>query len=178
MDERSTAAPLEIGDGETAVSIVGKVDRIDAAGGKLAVSDYKRKYSPRFRDLADGLDLQAALYIMAVEKYLCPPGGQVAGGGYYSVEGRRKDGGMWRAELTGAIRHRAAKDAGNLSEKEWADVQAQIRRQVLAYTRGIEAGSFPVRPAGDCPPYCVARGICRYDGGRGGDNRPGGENHG
>jgi ATP-dependent helicase/nuclease subunit B len=174
MDENSQISPLELACGEGLVRVVGKVDRIDAAGDKLAVIDYKRKYGPRFRDLENGLDLQAALYIMAVERHLCPAGGQVAGGGYYSIEGRRKDGGMWRAELAADIRHRAAKDAGNLAAEDWSALQDEIRRKVLAYARGIEAGLFPVRPAAPCPPYCIARTICRYDAGE----QAGGESDG
>lgn len=176
MDESSQTAPLELTAGGDVTRIVGKIDRIDAVGDKLAVIDYKRKYAPRFRDLADGLDLQAALYIMAVEQHLCPADGLVAGGGYYSVEGRRKDGGMWRSELAGDIGHRAAKDAGNLTAEDWTGLQQEIRLRVLTYCRDIEAGLFPVRPTGPCPPYCTARAICRYEAG--GDQAAGGESDG
>ncbi|MDR7868131.1 MAG: PD-(D/E)XK nuclease family protein [Sporomusaceae bacterium] len=176
MDPASVPEPLEIAAGERPLKIVGKVDRIDAVGGKLAVMDYKRKYAPRFRDLAAGTDLQAALYIMAAERFLCPEGGEVAGGGYYSVENARKDGGMWRAELAGDIGHRAAKEAGNLTAAEWAALQADIRRLACEYVAGIRSGEFPVRPAAECPSYCAARAVCRY---RPDDGRPqGGESDG
>jgi ATP-dependent helicase/nuclease subunit B len=176
MDPASVAEPLTVGDGGERLQVRGKVDRIDAAGDKLAIIDYKRRYSPRFRDLATGLDLQAALYIMAAEKFLCPAGGTVAGGGYYSVENAAKEGGMWRAELTDAIGHRAAKEAGNLAAAAWDDLQAGLGRLVCGYGAGIRDGVFPVRPASGCPPYCVARAVCRYraedvraGGGEGGD---------
>lgn len=162
MDARSVASPLELSvDGEV-INIVGKVDRIDAAGDKLAVVDYKRKTCPPFRQLAQGLDLQAALYIMAVERFLCQGDGQVAGGGYYSVEARKKEGGMWRDELADEIVHRKAKRDGNLSAVEWEELQEKVRQQVGRCVAGIRAGNFPVAPAGDCPPYCIASGICRY----------------
>ena len=113
---------------------------------------------------------------MAVERFLCPEGGTVAGGGYYSVENAAKEGGMWRAELTDEIGHRAAKEAGNLAAAEWDGLQADIARLVGGYGAGIRAGVFPVRPAADCPPYCVARAVCRY---RAEDVRAGGgENDG
>ncbi|MDT8900526.1 PD-(D/E)XK nuclease family protein [Anaeroselena agilis] len=176
MDAASVSEPLEIVVGDRQLRIVGKIDRIDAAGDKLAVTDYKRKSTPRFRDLAAGTDLQAALYIMAAERFLCPAGGEVAGGGYYSVENARKEGGMWRAELAGDIGHRAAKDAGNLAAADWDALQAELRRLAGEYCAGIRRGEFPVRPALDCPPYCVARSMCRY---RPEDGRPaGGETNG
>ncbi len=174
MDAASTAEPLELTAGDEPLYVRGKIDRIDAAGDKLAVIDYKRRYAPRFRDLAAGLDLQAALYIMAAERFLCPEGGTVAGGGYYSVEYARKEGGMWRAELAGDIGHRAAKEAGNLDAAAWEEQQAEIRRLAGGYAAGIRAGIFPVRPAADCPPYCIGRAVCRYraddDNGEGGEN--------
>lgn len=176
MDAASVPEPLEIVAGERPLKVVGKVDRIDAVGGKLAVMDYKRKYAPRFRDLAAGTDLQAALYIMAAERFLCPEGGEVAGGGYYSVENAKKEGGMWRTELADEIGHRAAKEAGNLVAADWEALQADIRRLASEYGAGIRRGEFPVRPAAECPPYCVARAICRY---RPEDGRPaGGESDG
>jgi len=162
MDGASVASPLTLDIGGQQVDIVGKVDRIDQVGDKLAVIDYKRKGCPPFRKLAQGIDLQAALYIMAVERFLCPAGGEVAGGGYYSVEARKKEGGMWRAELADAICHRAAKRDGNLDREEWSAVQAAVRQQVQRYVGGIRSGHFAVRPAADCPPYCIAREICRY----------------
>ncbi len=171
MDAASVPEPLEIAAGERLLRIIGKIDRIDTVGGKLAVMDYKRKHAPRFRDLAAGTDLQAALYIMAAERFLCPQGGEVAGGGYYSVENARKEGGMWRAELAGDIGHRAAKEAGNLAAADWEALQADIRRLAGEYCAGIRKGEFPVRPAAECPSYCVARAICRY---RPEDGRPGG----
>lgn len=171
MDAASAAEPLALAEG---LYVRGKIDRVDAAGDTLAVLDYKRKYAPRYRDLATGLDLQAALYVMAAERFLCPAGGTVAGGGYYSVEYARKEGGMWRAELAGDIGHRAAKDAGNLDAAAWEEQQAEIRRLADEYAAGIRRGVYPVRPAGDCPPYCIGRAVCRYraedDRGEGGEN--------
>ncbi len=176
MDDASVAAPLVLDAGGQPLQVAGKIDRIDAAGSRLAVLDYKRKYAPSFRDLAAGTDLQAALYIMAVETFLCPSGGEVAGGGYYSVENAKKEGGMWRAELAPEISHRAAKEAGNLDAAAWEAVQADLRRRVGDYAAGIRAGLFPPRPAAECPPYCIARSVCRY---RPEDARQaGGENNG
>jgi ATP-dependent helicase/nuclease subunit B len=162
MDGASATSPLTLDCGGKLVNIVGKVDRIDKAGNKLAVIDYKRKGCPSYRKLAQGIDLQAALYILAVERFLCPPGGEVAGGGYYSVEARKKEGGMWRAECADDIRHRAAKRDGNLGREDWAAVQDRVRQQVLRCVEGIASGRFSVNPAADCPPYCVASEICRY----------------
>jgi len=162
MDPASVSSPLPLNLEGRQVNIVGKVDRIDKVGDKLVMIDYKRKSCPPFRKLTQGVDLQAALYIMAVEEFLCPPGTEVAGGGYYSVEGRKKEGGMWRGELADAIRHRAAKRDGNLSREEWTAVQDMVRRQVFRCVEGISSGRFAAKPAADCPPYCVAREICRY----------------
>ncbi|MDR3565491.1 MAG: PD-(D/E)XK nuclease family protein [Negativicutes bacterium] len=162
MDAASVTLPLTLEmDGQT-IKIVGKVDRVDRAGDILTVTDYKRKSCPPYRRLAQGIDLQAALYVMAVERFLCRSGEKVAGGGYYSVEAGKKEGGMWRAELADAMGHRAAKRDGNLAEDEWSAVQEKLQRQVSSYVAGIRAGRFAVAPTADCPPYCVGRDICRY----------------
>lgn len=178
MDRTSVTSPLTLELAGQEVNIVGKVDRIDRVGDKLAVIDYKRKSCPSFRRLAQGVDLQAALYIMAVERFLCPPGGEVTGGGYYSVEARKKEGGMWRADFADAIRHRSAKRDGNLSREDWAALQETVRQQVFRCVEGIRSGRFPVEPAADCPPYCVAREICRYRKGGVTKNMAGGDTDG
>jgi len=174
MDEASVTPPLALAMDNCEVKIVGKVDRIDKAGDYLTVVDYKRKSCPSFRDLAEGTDLQVALYILAAERLLCTEGNTMAGGGYYSIEGTRKEGGMWRAKLAEGIRHRAAKRAGNLTEQEWQALQAEVCRKIFGYVKGIQAGKFPAAPSGDCPPYCVARTICRFQR-RNGYIRRGGE---
>ncbi|MBP2644743.1 MAG: addB [Firmicutes bacterium] len=161
MDEVSTDTPLKIEIEGKCFEIAGKVDRIDRAGETLVVVDYKRKSCPQYSDLENGMDLQAALYIMAVEKLLCPIGGQVAGGGYYSIEGSKKEGGMWRLELARDIGHRAKKSAGNLDEEEFCQMQQQVGLRVKKIIDGIEKGRFRVKPTQDCPTYCLAREICR-----------------
>lgn len=174
MDQGSVAEPLALEVDGRKVMVVGKVDRVDQAGDKFAVVDYKRKGSPQPRKLGQGLDLQVALYIMAVESLLLNAGEQVAGGGYYSVEGCKKEGGMWREELAADIAHRA-KSRSNLDAAEWDELQAGVRRFVMNYAEGIRSGFFPVAPAADCPPYCVARDCCRYRRGDAETKQAGGE---
>ncbi|MBP2654373.1 MAG: addB [Firmicutes bacterium] len=161
MDEASTVTPLTMMIDGNLIEVVGKVDRIDRAGDILVVVDYKRKNCPQFSALKQGTDLQAALYIMAVEQLLCSANKKVAGGGYYSVEGGKKDGGMWRSELAGEIRHRAKKNTGNLDGGEWLEMQDKVRHHVAEIVASIKTGRFFVRPAIECPEYCVAKEICR-----------------
>ncbi|MBP2649737.1 MAG: addB [Firmicutes bacterium] len=162
MDGASTRSPLKIGQAGTAIELVGKVDRVDRSGDTLAIIDYKRKTCPQFSDLDNGLDLQAALYIMAVEQLLCPLEGQVAGGGYYSIEGRKKDGGMWRNELVSDIAHRIKKKNGNLDAEGWRQLQEKISQRVIEIAASIKAGRFMAKPADNCSGFCVARQICRF----------------
>jgi ATP-dependent helicase/DNAse subunit B len=173
-DKASVERPLQIAVDGRQVNIMGKVDRIDVCGDKCIVVDYKRKSCPKFRDLEKGIDLQIALYIMAVDNLLGGEGCQVAGGGYYSVEGLKKEGGMWRQETAESIGHRAAKDVGNLDEQQWLDLQQALGKQVVSYVESIRAGRFIVNPAVDCPSYCVAKEICRYRARRN-QKVPGGE---
>ncbi|HMM21895.1 MAG TPA: PD-(D/E)XK nuclease family protein [Selenomonadales bacterium] len=165
MDAASVTVPLALECGGAEVLVTGKVDRIDRAGDKLAVIDYKRKYCPKFNELEAGTDLQAALYIQAAERFLGQAGLTVAGGGYYSIEACKKEGGMWRAELAEALPHRSARAAGNLTAESWDDTQAVLRRRIGDFVRGIRAGRFAIAPSGDCPRYCPGAEVCRYRSG-------------
>jgi ATP-dependent helicase/DNAse subunit B len=160
MDQQSASQPLVLEMDAQQVNIVGKVDRIDQTGDKLAVVDYKRKRCPRFKDMEAGLDLQAGLYIMAVEQLLASPGKEVVGGGYYSIEDRKKEGGFWQAQWTEEITHRSAKKEGNVSAEGWQQVEAALRQHVFRYVEGIRAGSrwlrLPIAPVTVWPKISAA----------------------
>lgn len=165
MDAASVDTPLTLAIDGSEVLVNGKVDRIDRAGDKLVVIDYKRKYCPKFNELEAGTDLQAALYIQAAEQFLGQLGVTVAGGGYYSIEACKKEGGMWRSELVEDLPHRSARAAGNLPKEAWDEAQEALRRKIGDFVRGIRAGRFAATPSGDCPRYCPGLDVCRYRSG-------------
>jgi len=156
--------PLELSSAAGKVTVNGKIDRIDLCGEAYVVIDYKRSRCPSFSDLKAGLDLQIALYILAVERELgSKTGKDVAGGGYYSIEGCKKDGGMWKKEMTAEMAFRKKKRSGDLDEEGWSGLQTAIISFAVQYANSIRGGYFPVLPGRSCSNYCPAIDICRYD---------------
>jgi len=156
--------PLELTNDNGRVAVRGKIDRIDLCNDMYVVTDYKRNRCPGFGELKTGLDLQIGLYIWAVERQLGEKTGKkTAGGGYYSIEGCKKDGGMWKADLSAGLAFRKRKRNGDLAEQEWSELQAAVISYAVQYANQILQGYFPVLPAKACPDYCPAIGICRYD---------------
>ena len=155
---------LELNAAAGTVTVRGKIDRIDLCDGTYVVTDYKRSRCPGFSDLKAGVDLQIALYILAVERQLgTKTGRKTAGGGYYSIEGCKKDGGMWRKEMTSGMSFRKKKRSGDLDEDGWNDLQTAVISYAVQYANSIREACFPVLPGRSCSNYCLAKDICRYD---------------
>ena len=147
MDPSSTSKPLTVNLSGRSVRIIGKIDRIDVAAGHVyQVFDYKKKYCRTAKEITDGLDLQMPLYLWAVQQHLCGPDDKIVGGGYYSIEQRKKAGGM-----------RLKKD-----ETKWQELNEIVRQHLEKYINGIESGNFTAAPL-RCNSYCIAREICRYN---------------
>lgn len=147
IDPESTPNPLEVDLADRKVKIIGKIDRIDAAGDHLyRVFDYKKKNCRSSKEIKDGLDLQIPLYLWAVQQHLCAADDKIAGGGYYSIEKTKKAGGMWLKK----------------DEQEWQDLNHTVKNYLKLYTQGIDNCDYRVAPV-ICSAYCIARGICRYN---------------
>jgi ATP-dependent helicase/DNAse subunit B len=163
MDSASVTAPLTLVVDDKQVAICGKIDRIDCAGDKIIVLDYKKQRCPASNDIEKGIDLQVPLYILAVQQYLAGDRGQVIGGGYYALEQPKKDGGMWLEEYKAELPYRKQKRSGNYAAEDWQSMLQAIKTAVVEHSNKIKAGIFPVRPTAPCSPFCPGATICRYD---------------
>ncbi len=87
--ELSTVDPIQIGK----IKIQGKIDRIDTAGDKFIIYDYKTgKVDVKFEEITSGIHLQIPLYIKIAEEIFKKKGKKMKGlGGYhYKVRGNVK----------------------------------------------------------------------------------------
>ena len=156
--------PLELNSQNGQVKVNGKIDRIDLCEGAYVVTDYKRNRCPNFSELKAGVDLQIALYILAVERLLgSETGKNTVGGGYYSIEGCKKEGGMWRKEMSGGMAFLKKKRSGVLPAEDWHNLQSAVVSYAVSYANAICRGNFAALPAIACSKYCSVAGICRYD---------------
>jgi ATP-dependent helicase/DNAse subunit B len=137
---------LEIGGGECAVRLRGRIDRIDLiesqSGRLFRVIDYKTGSVPSLADVKRGEMLQLLIYAMAVERLMVPNDTVVPlGAGYW---GLKKDG---YREFT---------------FPDWPKVKQDLEEHVLAVVDRMRQGVFAVeskKPG--CESYCDFRSICR-----------------
>lgn len=144
-DRSSTPHPL-IFDGVTPeVTLQGTVDRIDLDDESFRIIDYKTGAIPSLKSVQQGLCLQLAVYMMAVERLLFE--GKKQGVGWYlSLNEKAK-----KLELPG-------------KSYTYTSLQADVAENIRRTVDGIRRGSFPAQPAQSCPDYCPAASICRFDG--------------
>ena len=162
------------GAGEMAVEVNGrtiylngKIDRIDRAGSKYFVTDYKSGDAPKSNAFAD-TDLQLPLYLLAAERLLADPaGGSVAGGGYLSLkEGERKESfllpgtelslpGKTFAEVKDA-------DGNSFPVADMKELQEKMTDVLAELLKRMEQGDFTPTPAPKCDKYCPGAAVCRY----------------
>lgn len=145
----------------------GKIDRIDRAGSKYFVTDYKSGDAPKSNAFAD-TDLQLPLYLLAAERLLADPaGGSVAGGGYLSLkEGERKESfllpgtelslpGKTFAEVKDA-------DGNSFPVADMKELQEKMTDVLAELLKRMEQGDFTPTPAPKCDKYCPGAAVCRY----------------
>lgn len=128
------AEPLLVG----GVGIAGRMDRVDEAPEGLLVTDYKLSTAPKKKEIQDGRDPQALLYVLALERVL------------------------WPGKRVKRVRYRVLRK----DEPVEADVEAADRERwagrVASWLEGIRDGEFGGRPEGrDRCRHCLARGLCR-----------------
>jgi ATP-dependent helicase/nuclease subunit B len=141
---------LVVGEGETAVSLRGKIDRIDRILGgsepRFRVIDYKSGAVPTPKELHGGLALQLPLYALAVER--------AGSAGDYS------DFGYWGLRDKGYKPISLAKkgDAGGA----WASYRERLERYVLELVAEMRRAKFPVSPRiENCTAHCDFVSVCR-----------------
>lgn len=144
---------------EGTVELRGQIDRIDSDGQDFFVTDYKLRSTPRKIDIDKGIDLQVPIYLLAVEKFL----GQPVGGGYFSIENGKRDGGFWlngSEEKLSFIGRISAKQKGMADD--WQEYKEFFTKEIVDLVENICAGNFSPSPASKCPDYCVGKNICRF----------------
>jgi RecB family exonuclease len=165
----STLAPVAVEEASVGlpvgpVRVVGRIDRVDRAGGGLLVTDYKTGASPSVDDVARGLALQPVAYAAAVEAR--SPGTPVAS--VYQELARPDD--VTRRGWTGdpAVLERLAP-----SRAATLPLDGPARDRLLAHAgtaaERLLAGRFHATLASPEEAGCAScdfRRICRTDPGR------------
>ena len=146
---------------EQAVSLAGKIDRIDVLGedgDAFVVMDYKSGRSlPSRRDILLGTSLQLPLYVLAAQNVIFKGTQSTAASAevYGLAEQKRSE---LRKRPTGTDADKAAQDA------KWGQLIETATGFVRDYVGGIRRGQFPVfvRDERTCPSHCEFRQVCRY----------------
>ena len=141
----------------------GKIDRIDRAGDAYFITDYKSGDTPQKKAFAD-TDLQLPLYLLAAAMQ---NGGNVAGGGYYSLkDAERKESFMFPA-AAGSVPWKTfseARDANGTATAitDMKDLQATLDQVLGDMLERMEQGDFSPTPSKDCERNCPAAEVCRF----------------
>ena len=186
-DDASADRPA--GEQAGAICLHGRIDRLDLVeepGGRVqaVVFDYKHRRAARTvaDELARGLDLQIATYLLVIRDVL---GIQPAGGLYYSVsptpriagEKVKEDNPLAHRMLGFYVSaHREAFDPARAFTSERAgsaesldEVLTQARARIRSHARRIldgEIGPAPAAAGGRLPcEVCDFRAVCRFDPG-------------
>lgn len=158
------AAAIAVGKTCEAVTLTGRIDRIDVGeldtGPVLLVIDYKSgsRQSLTRNDVALGRNLQLPIYLLAADRLqLAGPGVQPVQAAFWYLKG---DG------FTPALRlprQRAKQDDIELlATADWAAVVEQLEAIVPRIVHRMQSGDFPVyNPDENCTRYCPYRLACR-----------------
>lgn len=145
-DAAGSGPGLVLGQGDQAVHLRGRIDRIDLIGtpedGQLRVIDYKSRGVPAASDVKSGLALQLPIYALAAFRLsLVPTGSRPADFGYW---GLRKEG-----YKSVPIKHQERFFEG-------------LEQFVVAMVEQLRHGGLPVAPRkDDCASKCDFRQVCR-----------------
>jgi hypothetical protein len=170
-DPHSTARPYVIADPQTGlqVHLSGKIDRIDRTPqGAFLVFDYKTGYAPRLSEMAEGLNLQLPLYLLAAEALLKEAGLQRGVGGAYLLLRDLENCGraaFFADESERESAYLARTGHGLSAHGDFRQILDQARLFALSYVRAMHRGVFHVTardPARICP-RCPYAQSCRLD---------------
>lgn len=155
--------PLILGEGDSAVRIGGRIDRIDVGffDGQpvFTAIDYKtgRGTKVRFDTLETGRKVQLALYVLAVARL-----------GIAGSQARPWQMGYWYIRETGFLPdvktpgQKSGEPLEPISEADWSELVKTLEQVVLDKVAGIRAGRFPVENSDpDCTSRCPYNTICR-----------------
>ncbi len=136
----------------TKINLQGRIDRIDDGNGGIFVTDYKSGNSPEKRKIADGLDMQLPLYLLAAEQLAGD--GRVLGADYYSFKNAKRENGIFFDS--------DAKPPffGSAKADDFDAVLANTRQFIAGYVSGMRSGDFKPQPFDKCD-FCPALDICR-----------------
>jgi ATP-dependent helicase/nuclease subunit B len=147
------AGPLIVGEGDNAVRLRGRIDRIDVgeAGGRtiFGVVDYKTGKSSKYAGNSGGsispTRMQLDIYALVVERLLLP-GASAAGCGYWFMRDKG-----YRPWL-------------DLRNESWEHRKAELISTVIGLVRGIRDGQFPIHNDDHhCTGSCEYHKTCRVN---------------
>ena len=147
---------LTLSDGSEA-SLIGRIDRIDSDGEHAFITDYKSGSAPSSKAMAQGLDLQLPVYLLAAA--LAKEQLTVSGGCYYSLkEGKRKSAFLLESVGNSDLPYKKPK---NTAELTWDSFKQEKEQLLKDYIERIYAGDFALAGCRRCDVYCPLHDICR-----------------
>lgn len=159
--DSSVEAPLMLTAAGPLVS--GRIDRIDRGpDGALALYDYKTDHCPEGRDVANMVNMQMAIYMLAASEFLASKEGKVAGGSYYSIASADVKSGLWIRDFADFLRA-GRKGHGRLDEQSLHEFLCSARERAFEIARAVASGQFLVYPSSCGLDRCPYIRICRYD---------------
>jgi hypothetical protein len=155
------AGPLVLGDGDDAVRLAGRIDRIDvgAIGGRpvFGVVDYKSGKGMGYKPDDDHVTptrMQLEIYALAVETLLLSDAAPV-GCGYWFVGGKGHK--TW-------LDLRQSPDSAAGAAKTWQRRKEQLIATILGLARSIRDGQFPMHNDDEhCTSRCDFHKTCRVN---------------
>ena len=141
-------------------AIMGRLDRIDANGDKVFVTDYKLSGTPAGSDLPTGINLQLPIYLLAASKLY---GKEVAGGGYLSLKAGERKATVKLDDSVDFPFNKRSTDYFKDAEDKWEAFSQFSTKLLQDYVQGIYDGDFRVDPKKKCSPYCPLKDICRLN---------------
>lgn len=141
-------------------AIMGRLDRIDANGDKVFVTDYKLSSTPAGSDLPAGIDLQLPIYLLAANKLY---GMEVAGGGYLSLKAGERKATVKLDDRVDFPFNKRSVDYFKDELDKWEAFKQFSTKLLQGYVQSIYDGDFRVEPKKKCSPYCPLKDICRLN---------------
>jgi len=156
LDPASRAEPATMRTPAGEVRLRGRIDRVDRVevqGNEgLLVVDYKTGRLPGAKDIAEGRDLQLAVYIEAAEQLLGAP----SLGGLFQKIGRTA-GPAARTMAAFTLRGGVPRPAAG-----FAEARERAAAAVGAIVEAVRGGRFDAAPTHQCASWCPFRQACHY----------------
>lgn len=144
---------IEGNDGKN-IYLQGRIDRIDDGDSGIFVTDYKSGEAPDKRKIAEGLDIQLPLYLLAAKKLAADR--KVLGADYYSLKNTKRENGIF---FNGESKPPFFADKAQADDFD--AVLENTRQFIIGYVSDMRSGDFKPDPFDKCD-YCPALDICRH----------------